>query len=106
MERHEILEILRIVEHDAKKLPFRDAMRNYITIRENRMFNKEQDIIYYALDDNFILKYIRERRNGDLLQLIMNGVNIDILTYSLETPLLIAIISGNIEAIKMLIKTR
>ena len=98
---HNITEILRVVEHDTSKLPFRDSLRKFL-------YNPplKTDIIYYVdpSADSPLATSIASHKNDIVLQLIMDGVNIDMITQSYISPLTIAMQYDNIRAVKLLIK--
>ena len=98
---HNITEILRVVEHDASKLPFRDSLRKFL-------YNPplKTDIIYYTdpSADCLLATSIASHKNDTVLQLIMDGVNIDMITQSYISPLTVAMQYDNIRAVKLLIK--
>jgi hypothetical protein len=96
-----ITQILRVVEHDASKLPFRDSIRKFVY---NPPLKTDIIYLYNIYADCLLMKSIVSRDNDTVLQLIMDGVNIDMITQSHISPLTIAMRYNNIEAIKLLIK--
>jgi hypothetical protein len=93
----EIVNLLRVVEHDAGKLPFREALYKLLTVRPP----VKMDIIYNADTQNPLIRYIEENENGNILQLIMKGVNIDM--FCTISPVSYAFSQNNIEAAILLI---
>jgi len=94
-----ILQITRVVKHDADKLPFRDALYNLLDPKPLI----KTDIIYNLTYGPPIYDYIKDNKNKELLELIMKGVNIDMVNTLGNTPLSYALNINNMEAARLLI---
>lgn len=92
--------ITRVVKHDEYKLPFRDALYNLLVPKP---FIKT-DIIYNLVKAPPIYDYIGAGKNKELLELIIKGVNIDIVNNFGNTPVSYAILINNMEAANLLIR--
>lgn len=94
-----IFNLMRVVEHDASKLPFRETLYKLLTFTP---FVKT-DIIYNIFPENPLLDYIRDGKNEKILELIKKGVNIDMFSANSIFPIHTALTQGNIEAARLLI---
>ena len=94
-----IFNLMRVVEHDASKLPFRETLYKLLTFTPS----VKTDIIYNIFPENPLLDYIRDGKNEKILELIMKGVNIDMFSANSIFPIHSALTQGNIEAARLLI---